>query len=649
MRILRFFFVSAGLLSLAPQSPAASRWSEPILPGGVSPRDDIVWWETFDGLPTPDESASQDFLRRVTNLSFVTGDSWYLTQEPEFAAVGDGCMSASPPAGGTGAGFAGKEGLSALGAASLRFYVKFGETYTAYHACHGPSLNLIGTSGGYRHVTIELSPIQPWLSLPSPQWPHSFRLDCNRAVNTPLRNGRWHCIELQVRLETQASVPAGTPESGLPYTGNGELRLWVDDVLAAEYTNLNYGAVSNSFAIREVWGPREYYHALVPRIGHDIHFDNFVVSSGKRVGPAATVRPQVAGDPHSPYQNLIGIWPNHGRNPANDCEGVGQPPIHSALLGVPGSVSEVVSPIHDGFPHVCLGAAPDQAMQVTVKGPPGYGGRQWYYAETQLAAGGTFASPQYVLNGWLWLPPGQDYAAAPALCGFRRYSHGTIATDQNDTARIGRYVALALNSAGRFAIKQRRDGSHEGELVLESAESPLAGVWQEFELVLWRDQKCSLMIDRTRLFDRASLPYPVEALFSGDAGAVFGILDHQGPTPLTVFYDDFSAGSVSRWSGDGWNPAINPFGNVGTRPEIQVVSVAPGQALNLAYRTASPDRRWGIEYSTELRTWRSAAEVFRIQQIGQRHEQGQLRRLLALRLIPGSPVSPWVFLRVVEE
>ena len=89
-----------------------------------------------------------------------------------------------------------------------------------------------------------------------------------RAIFTGADIGRWHCIETKVRLNDRGQ-------------SNGALSLWIDDVLDAERTGLNFLGNFSEYGINAVY-LENYWNTGSPK-AQERYFDNFVVST-QRIG-----------------------------------------------------------------------------------------------------------------------------------------------------------------------------------------------------------------------------------------------------------------------------------------------------------------------------------------------------------------------------
>ena len=143
-----------------------------------------------------------------------------------------------------------------------------------------------------------------------------------------------------------------------------------------------------------------------------------------------------------------------------------------------------------------------------------------------------------------------------ALSGFANSFNNPVAV--NDPSQSG-YVALSL-SGGNWAVRQRAADTAGTSSTLRTSTAVTFDTWHEYEIVIWNDNKVSLMIDRARLFDRAALPLSSSWAFSNNRPyMVIGVIDFQGTPPFTVYYDDNTLTTVSAWSCDGWGSASCPF------------------------------------------------------------------------------------------
>lgn len=160
-------------------------------------------------------------------------------------------------------------------------------------------------------------------------------------------------------------------------------------------------------------------------------------------------------------------------------------------------------------------------------------------------------------HGWIYIPSGSqanfEGATSVSLAGF--------VTAQ---ANFDNYVAMSMNG-GNWAVRQRI-GAGTPATVATSSVPVTYDTWHEFEIIIRNDvtDKVSLMIDRVWVIENQNLLGNVTDLFytpptTSQSRGVTGMIDYQGPVPVTVYYDDASIGTASFWDCTGWDPASCPF------------------------------------------------------------------------------------------
>lgn len=585
----------------------------------------LLHW-TFDNLTNCQDGYSDDCLR--DNGIWEWHDKLFIVADSP--AAGSGCIVGKGAYGGSGPGYIRGDfpGGSSYEAVTLRYYVKYTRGYMTYWADHGPGINGSSPNGCWLTGTFEQSQFNYSLYNKGGCGPKTFGLNANQPNRPVMRNGIWHRIEQQKIVDTICHRPDD------PHGGNGVIRLWIDDQLVMEYTDINWGGVTDGLRWTGFWGPRSYFHARSPEWEPAIAFDEFIIVAGAvRIGPAPNENFLGVADPASPYAVYVGIEPFLGRNPANDCspmsQTLGSPYARFWLQG------GILQPdiVHAGYADRCnTPPAPDQALKVELASSGTGGGMSW---ERWGGPRELLIFPQQVIHGWLYLPGGNDYSKHPAMSGFRGYACGEGCGPEE---LWGNFMAMTVDN-GKYAIVQRtRRFGETPRLALTSNEPVRLNQWQQFELIGWQDDTVSLMIDRRRVFDRAPLPQPIDWLFTGnvDSGLVVGVIQFEGTPPFTVYYDDLSLGTASFWSCDGWSSAGCPFatGEPTRTPTLQPTrtatptTVAPSPTPSVTHtRTSHPNNVFFVDQNhphaddnndgSEDAPWETVTKAFRTLTAGQ--------------------------------
>ena len=517
---------------------------EAICPGGSAPDPSVVICLGFDQLDSC-------VLGRESGCFADNGLAGLADDLGHFLVVRDGIVGpgalvgiGSP--GSTGPGYSGFDLPGGpYPTVNLRYYVRFHDGYMTYIYDHGPGISGAGT-GCQMNGTFEQSQFYYFMYNTSNCEVGSFDLAPNVGTPPVLRNERWYLVEHQKSVDTSCT------DTGSPHGCNGVMRLWIDEVLVMDYQDINWGGVTDGVLFDSIRGPRNYYHARVPPAGQKISFDNFVVSTdGETLGPAAAEGDRGTVDSMGPYQNYNGMVAFLGGHPAPDCSaGSSYLGEHFSEQWRDGGTRQSVT-THGLFVDQCENPPrADRALEVGLPGAGG-GGIAW-----ERAPDNRFSVPQHVIYGWLNIPSGSaNTLHGSALAGVRAYKCGPSDCSE---AQWGEYVAITLSS-GNFAIVQR-NGMETPVLVFETSYPLVPDLWHEFELMIWDDGLVSLMVDRTRLLNRATLPGPVAKLFDGsNPTLVVGVIDHDGGA-VQIYYDDLSIGSASWWSCDGWGSETCPHG-----------------------------------------------------------------------------------------
>lgn len=549
-----FCFLTVFLLTYS-ESEAA----ESICPGGSAPRGDVVKCLDFDnaaGCTTGRELACWQG-NGMTSKELSDGKGYEITRTGS-PAVGTGYLKGIGKYGSTGPGYMTFDlPNGGADAVNLRYYVRYSEGYMSYIYDHGPGIFGSGPNCN-RGGTLEQSQWNYYLyNTGSPGCgAGSFDLLPNKANLPVLKNNRWYLIEQQRIVDTSCTNTSDK------FGCNGVARMWIDGQLVLEYTNVNWGGVSGGLKWKSIWGPTSYFHVRHPSWEPSIDFDNFVVSvGGSMIGAASSEKARGTVDLNSPYNVYQGIEPFIGRHPVSDCSSP------SAYLNTNfgfkwrdgGTFDTQVK--HNGFADQCAPTKADQSLKIHLTSSNSGGGLGW---DRAIATDKNLIFPQQVIHGWMYLPAGNDYSQKPAMVGFRGDMCDWSTCDES---AWGRYLALTV-SDGKFALIQRYRKSHSTpQVVATSSVNVIQNSWFEFELILWNDQKASLMINKQRVFDKVVLPMPTPLLFSGGGGEnsgslIVGVIDFKGTPPFTVYYDDVAVATASFWSCDGWGSGSCPFSAV---------------------------------------------------------------------------------------
>ena len=528
------FLLLASCLLLFPITAAAV---ESICPGGSSPRADVKVCADFDNLSGC-----------VTGTEHACWVQNGVSDQPSFfritsggAAVGSGFAAGSGPVGSTGPGYS---DIMLPGGRSnqltLRYYARYSKGYMTYGSNHFPSATGANADQScHRGTTLEGSMFSYFLYSSGNCGVGGWDMYPNTGVRPILKNNRWYLIEMSMGIDTSCSDPSS------PHGCNGTYKLSIDGQAVMNYTDLNWGGVTNGIKWESVSGPRSYFHRLVPPWQPEIHFDNFVAATSlTTIGAAAGENARGTADPSSPYGVYFGVNAGIGRSIAPDCAsnnlGIGTPWKDNP----PTSESSIV---HRGFTDTCnIEPFSDRSLKVTVPGGSTGGG----ISGDRLGSPSDYIFPQQVLQGYIYLPSTNNYDGVEALSGFHGY--GNVVDSK--------YTAITINQ-GKWGIIQRYDDAPT--VVQQTNVTATLNTWHRFELIVWNNQSVSLMVDNVRLLDKSPLSKPVDYLFDFPHmnGPIYGVIDYQGSSAFTVYYDDLGAGTASFWSCDGWGSDSCPFIN----------------------------------------------------------------------------------------
>ena len=320
--LVGLFLLIGGLFLAAPAMAV-----EPICPGGSSPRADIVWCADYDNLTnciTGQEN--QCWIDNGYVQSYTNGvvNPYVFKIIPGSAAVGTGFIRGMPRPGSTGTAQGVKEPMpgGAVTAFNLRYYVRYRQYMSNETGIHGPQIEASGVGGCSSAIKFQGTTYGVWSYYPfncgvtSFQIPPNIRLDPRGR----LYDNRWYLVEMHVAMDTACTNTADV------HGCNGVYRLWIDDVLLVEYTDLNFGGVTHGMK----WGsraflPENYYHPGVAPWRYQLDYDNFVYSNtGAKIGPAANENARGTPNTTSPYGStgfMYSAWLGH--TPVGDCAKVG--------------------------------------------------------------------------------------------------------------------------------------------------------------------------------------------------------------------------------------------------------------------------------------------------------------------------------------
>lgn len=513
--------------------------AEPICPGGTSPRTDIKLCLDFDKLTNCITGFENQC--KIDNGYTQGGSGWKITSSGG-AAVGSGYTTTHPPGGGTGAGFQYVDPIPGGNTTTfnLRYYRRFRGGYVDFGGGHGPQVMGAGTGGCEEAIKFQMSLYSSVVYVPSPCGATSFFIFPN-VSNPTLRNNHWDLIEIHVKNDTACTDPTAA------HGCNGEFWLKINGSLVSNYTDINFGGVTNNMQWHALWAPLEYYHYEFPPWGSDQDYDNFAYSNtGTEIGAAANENARGTADASSPYFNFIGANAMTGRHPEGDCSANGYLGPYGSYQWRAGATLQ--STIAHGLyvDHCSPPMNPDTAMQVSTGG--GGGG---------FALSRTTIFPQYSNYGWIYLP-------STNTTSFTRLILNGFISDLNFNYSPS-YVGMSIHN-GKWAVIQGVGNSFS---YLDSTTNVTYDAWHEYEIMTWNDTTVTLMIDRTRVLNRVALPNSVAWLFNPaleGSRNVWGVIDYQpasGNPTFNAYIDDVGGGSVSWWSCDGWGAASCPFGGGG--------------------------------------------------------------------------------------
>jgi len=480
------------------------------------------------------------------------------------APLGSGYFEVGLPFGGASTG---RVNINTTDTSEARwgFFVKFSDDYQFYTQTHGPGMRVTGSSGCDLGGNMEMGndPAYYMFNNASCGFSNAIDLTANQTGRTTLKGGRWYWIEQYMKIDTSCSD--STSQTGC----DGIYRMWVDGVLATEYTNRNFAGVTRSATI-STFAYEWYFHVGMP--GHGAvepkaWIDNLIIRNDNvEIGiPGGATQGTANSTPYFVWHTAN----NFVAHQYNDCTLSSFTNQRGFNFGTVwrtngNATSETATPSgHDGYPPdatECTSqeAATDAYMQISTATGDGGGAafdRPAYYT----GSGSASYYQSWVIHGWIYLPAGNDYSNV-LLSGFRAYNCYSGCCD-GSCAPWGRVIAMSVNG-GNWAIAYRWDSGtstyHTGSTAITTDS------WVEFEL--WHDrtgEAASLKINGTEVVtaDLTGVSQDIMQNPGGDGGGgvVVGVINYAGSGTFVAHYDDITVSSVSPTSCDGWESGTCPF------------------------------------------------------------------------------------------
>lgn len=530
--------------------------AESICPGGASPRSDIDWCADFEAYGNAACTTGQevgcatanglDDVQTSSIDSFKIKDCSLSGDGP--AAVGTGCIYGSGLAGSTGPGYSDKAASVATDEVSFRYMFRFGKGYLAPSAGqtnHFPGIKYSSATIGSSLVTVDpIASNMGWLvensgnagSTPS------FAMTNNIDSTWRAHNLVWYTIEVHAKMNTSGNA-------------DGVFEAWIDNVLSAQYTNINYRGTDTTAHFTGVYAARSYYGHGVPSWKPNLSFDQFVYSKdGTKIGLASGITAGTADTPVYYNACSYSAWAQH--RPQLDCSTTAYDGQCVQSLQWRTAPTWVTTPVVNGYvidsttpASSCIGHV-NKALHSAVSGAGGSG-----VSETPPKP---FNSTHAAIHTHAYLLSTNDYSVVTPLSGFVRYAA---------TTNYDHYIAVCRLTNGNVGVCYNNVGT---TTTTDTGAAWSTDAWHEYELDINSSDKVSLFFDGIELLNQTSTAQAVWTWFSdtvsgGPRNHVIGIINYPGAGTFDSYDDDSDIGSSSYVSCEGWGTAC-PFSTATPTP-----------------------------------------------------------------------------------
>lgn len=506
-------------------------------------------------------------------------------------------------------------------ACSQVFYLQYGDGYVGYSTGpHGPGITVAGTQRGGCGMggTVELDQANLYLyraaqgrkccssGLGTALGDQSSNAaggdECNIYLpsnSTPrpfLQNGKWIKFEERYVVDNSCTyAPKNAPDQD---DCNGQYHLLIDDTPYISRTNVNMGGFEFG-ATLQVRRHQTYFHRRWPWWRPKMFLDRIRVHCNTGYTPIVVPDPPSLNaigtpDPNSPYYLQFSQAEHKGGGLNSDCNGAGRmnisdsswwrpTPSDTAILpNLPGYPYPEISRTTDGFGKnvydgPCQAGNLNGSMRVHLTNGSGDGGGISYSSWTPTT---TFTPANKFLEGYVYIPSGQDYSNLPVLMGWANYGcySGAVPYTRTcggsyagcDQAAWGNYIGAAIvdSSGPKWGVAEReRGGSNPNASASFISTKPVEfDRWVEYRLQIGTGNLYSLWIDgenlvKDRPFQRpTTVPTgPGNYNFGSLNTSVTGVLDWCGTGTFLAYFDVNSDSTVSTRDCDGWTAGRCPF------------------------------------------------------------------------------------------
>jgi hypothetical protein len=426
--------------------------------------------------------------------------------------------------------------------------------------------------------------------------------ECNISLPSPstsrplLKNGHWYKFEERYVVDTTCNYsPKFAPDQD---DCDGQYILLIDDVPYISRSNVNMGGFEFGARFR-VRRHQTYFHRGWPSWRPKMFTDRIRVHCNYGTTPIVVPDPpsiNATGTPDAsgPYFLQYVNSEHKGGHLNADCNGAGRlnlsdsswwRPTVDAFTppNVPGQSYPETSRTTDGFGKnvydgPCQSGNLNGSMRVHLTTGTGDGGGVYY---NQLTPTTTFTPAEGWLEGYMWVPSGQDVSNLPVFSGWANYGcySGTVPYTRTcggsyagcDQGAWGNYLGIAIVDSGgpKWGVAEReRGGSNPNASATFVSSKPVDfNKWVEYRISIRTGNTYSLYIDGETLVQNRPFQRPTTGTvgpgqynFGSLTTSVTGILDWCGTGEFLSYFDvNSDTTAPTRGCESGWGAGQCPF------------------------------------------------------------------------------------------
>lgn len=505
--------------------------------------------------------ASGDLQPGTTDgLRIKSASSFGIT--PPVGSGSSGIVCGSGPGSGTGPGYIDVD-IPGGGTTSacVGEYVYFGRGYLANVSStgnHGSALKYTDGASCSGYISVDWALENPRIIMEAnatascgTNAPSSFNLAMDESTWTA-KNNQWYWVEICSTLNTTASGSDGDD-------GNGIVRMYVDEVLVLEYTNVNMQGNAGPAEFDSVFGPRSYVGLGVPRHEPMICFDHMKITAGG-ITPAGPEPGDTLGSGDGPYWLAVAGDGMEQRKLELDCSqtGTGSRYVSSAWSEDWKSGKTFVnSPDNNDYAcNVTDCASCTTSTSLAASTSAANAGAGVYFTPGSLGGITSTLADGIYIHGHIYLD--NLPVVSMALPGLAKCTSFNCSTGGST---VTNWLALTVTN-GKWGLLPKTAGTVG--TAHESTTAAAADTWTEFEIAVTDANKCSLAINGYWTIDAVDCNQDIASWAFANTEyrfVVAGTIDSRTESGAFVTnIDDFDAGGASFWSSRGWNSASVPNG-----------------------------------------------------------------------------------------